>query len=92
MNREEFSKLEESERTLLEGFRPGLYVRVELEHVPCELVTNFDPTYPIILGALQPAEDQFGYVQVHCFVLVSWMIMNYTAYKVMYTYTVQYMS
>lgn len=33
-----------------EGIRSGTYVRVELFSVPAELVTHFDPHYPIIVA------------------------------------------
>ena len=56
--------MDDSQRVEYEGYRPGMYVRVELDRVPAEMVTNFDPNYPVILGGLQAGEDQIGYVQV----------------------------
>lgn len=64
LNRAEFEGVDAESRTLVEGFRPGAYVRIELTDVPCEMIENFDPTYPIIVGGLLPAEERFGYVQV----------------------------
>lgn len=65
INRKEFEGILDPEaRALVEGYRPGSYVRIELRDVPAELVENFDPTYPIIVGGLLPAEERFGYVQV----------------------------
>ncbi|KAJ3522810.1 hypothetical protein NMY22_g11729 [Coprinellus aureogranulatus] len=65
LNRKEFEGILDPEaRALVEGYRPGSYVRIELTDVPAELVENFDPTYPIIVGGLLPAEERFGYVQV----------------------------
>jgi ribosome biogenesis protein BMS1 len=64
LNRAEFEGVDSEARALVEGFRPGIYVRVELSNVPCELVEHFDPHYPIIVGGLLAAEERFGYVQV----------------------------
>lgn len=51
-------------RVQFEGFRPGMYVRVEISAVPCEFVSNFDPHYPVILGGLGSSESSVGYLQV----------------------------
>ncbi|KAK7690130.1 hypothetical protein QCA50_006779 [Cerrena zonata] len=64
LNRAEFEDVDEEARALVEGYRPGTYVRVELVNVPCEMIENFDPTYPLILGGVLPAEERFGYLQV----------------------------
>jgi ribosome biogenesis protein BMS1 len=64
LNRAEFEDIDEESRAVIEGYRPGTYVRIELADVPCELVQNFDPTFPIVVGGLLPAEECFGYVQV----------------------------
>ena len=64
LNREEFQALDEGMRTAIEGFPPGSYLRLEVQGVPCEMVENFDPTYPIIVGGLLAAEGLFGFVQV----------------------------
>jgi len=64
LNREEFQTLDEGSRTAIEGFPPGSYLRIEVQRVPCEMVNNFDPTYPIIAGGLLATEERFGFVQV----------------------------
>jgi len=51
-------------RIQLEGFCPGMYVRVEFKDIPFELITNFDATYPLILGGLLAREENVGFVQV----------------------------
>ncbi|XP_029679284.1 ribosome biogenesis protein BMS1 homolog [Formica exsecta] len=63
INKSEFEGLDDDVRVQLEGYRPGMYVRLELEAVPCELITNLDPTYPIIIGGLLHGEENIGYVQ-----------------------------
>jgi len=64
LNRGEFEGMDDALRVQYEGFRPGMYVRMEVRGVPCELVTNFDPTYPLLVGGLQSNEDQVGYVRL----------------------------
>lgn len=64
LNRSEFEGLDTEARALVEGYRPGSYLRIEFSDVPAELIEHFDPTYPIIVGGLLPAEERFGYVQV----------------------------
>ncbi|KAF8895142.1 hypothetical protein BD779DRAFT_1608832 [Infundibulicybe gibba] len=64
LNRAEFQGVDPESRAMVEGFRPGVYVRIELSDVPCEMIENFSPKYPILVGGLLPAEERFGYVQV----------------------------
>ncbi|XP_025936201.1 ribosome biogenesis protein BMS1 homolog [Apteryx rowi] len=64
LNRAEFEDQDDETRVQYEGFRPGMYVRIEIENVPCEFVLNFDPHYPIILGGLGNGEGNVGYVQL----------------------------
>ncbi|XP_055976730.1 ribosome biogenesis protein BMS1 homolog [Sorex fumeus] len=64
LNRAEFEDQDDDARVQYEGFRPGMYVRIEIENVPCEFVLNFDPHYPIILGGLGNSEGNVGYVQM----------------------------
>ncbi|OCT71985.1 ribosome biogenesis protein BMS1 homolog [Xenopus laevis] len=64
LNRAEFEDQEDDIRVQYEGFRPGMYVRVEIENVPCEFVVNFDPCYPLILGGLGNSEGNVGYIQM----------------------------
>ncbi|XP_023580612.1 ribosome biogenesis protein BMS1 homolog [Trichechus manatus latirostris] len=64
LNRGEFEDQDDETRVQYEGFRPGMYVRIEIENVPCEFVLNFDPHHPIILGGLGNSEGNVGYVQM----------------------------
>ncbi|KAF8507370.1 GTP binding protein [Hysterangium stoloniferum] len=63
LNRAEVEGLDAAARSLVEGHRAGTYVRIELHNVPHELVTYFDPAYPLIAGGLLPAEERMGIVQ-----------------------------
>ena len=64
LNEAEFGDLDNEARAQIEGYRSGSYVRLEIHHVPCELVEHFNPNYPLIVGGLLAAEEQFGYVTV----------------------------
>ncbi|KAH9969460.1 hypothetical protein BC827DRAFT_1151501 [Russula dissimulans] len=64
LNRAEFVNVDSVTRVLVEGYRPGSYVRIELSSVPCEMSEHFDPTRPLVVGGLLSAEEQFGFVQV----------------------------
>lgn len=60
----EFMADDPTTKALVQGFRPGTYVRIEFEKVPAELVENFNPRFPLIVGGLLAHEEAFGYVQV----------------------------
>jgi ribosome biogenesis protein BMS1 len=62
--RKEFAEDDAETRAMVEGHRPGTYVRIEIANVPCTLVENFNPRVPIIVGGLLAHEESFGYVQV----------------------------
>ncbi|KAJ7243717.1 hypothetical protein C8J57DRAFT_1556286 [Mycena rebaudengoi] len=64
VNLAEFQDVPAESRALVEGFRPGTYMHIELADVPCEMIEHSDPAYPIVVGGLLPAEERFGYVQV----------------------------
>ena len=70
MNRAEFEDMDDETRTHYEGFRPGLYVRVQINNMPSEMVENFDPVYPVILGGLLSAEQNIGCVHVSMWQIV----------------------
>jgi len=64
LTRLEFERMDEAQRVDFEGFRAGMYVRVELRRVPFELVDAFDARRILLLGALLPTESNSGCVQV----------------------------
>ncbi|KIY31115.1 ribosome biogenesis protein BMS1 [Cryptococcus gattii E566] len=64
INEDEFGNLDLDARAQIEGYRSGMYVRLEIEGVPCELIENFDPRFPIIVGGLLAAEERFGFITV----------------------------
>lgn len=51
-------------RVQYEGFRPGMYIRIQIKNMPCEFVKNFDPHYPVIVGGLLSGETNIGFLQV----------------------------
>jgi ribosome biogenesis protein BMS1 len=63
-NAEEFGEEGEDMRLQLEGFRNGLYVRIEFSGVPAEFVRYYDPKKPIIIGGLPNMEDTLGLVRM----------------------------
>ncbi|GIY76831.1 hypothetical protein CDAR_178251 [Caerostris darwini] len=63
LNKTEFEDLDDDVRVQFEGYRPGLYLRIEIDSMPCEFVKNFEPCYPLIVGALLKGEEQMGYLQ-----------------------------
>ncbi|GAA5955257.1 hypothetical protein JCM3765_003261 [Sporobolomyces pararoseus] len=62
--KDEFAEDDAETRALVEGHRPGTYVRMEIPNVPYELVENFNPRIPMIVGHLLAHEESFGFVQV----------------------------
>lgn len=64
LNKSVFEGVPDDLRVQIEGYRPGMYVRIELHNVPSEFVENFDPTYPLVIGSLNMGEENIGYVNV----------------------------
>jgi len=64
LNRSEFEGMDDSLRVQYEGYRPGMYVRLEVENIPCEMIQHFTPSTPLVIGGLLKGEDQLGYCQV----------------------------
>ncbi|KAF7268429.1 hypothetical protein GWI33_018439 [Rhynchophorus ferrugineus] len=64
LNKTVFENMPDDVRVQVEGFRPGMYVRIEFTNVPSEFITNFDPTYPLVLGSLNMGEENIGFVNV----------------------------
>lgn len=52
------------QRVFYEGYRAGLYLRLEIDDMPCEFITNFHPSCPVIVGGIQTGETNIGYVRV----------------------------
>ncbi|KAF9580192.1 Glycoside hydrolase 2 (Mannanase, beta-galactosidase) [Lunasporangiospora selenospora] len=64
INQAEFEDDDPMTRAMVEGFRPGTYVRVLLKDMPCEFIRHFEPEFPVIMGGLLPAEENYGFIQV----------------------------
>lgn len=62
LNKSVFENLDNGLRIEVEGFRPGLYVRMLFKDMASEFVTNFDSSYPILIGSLNMAEQNIGFV------------------------------
>jgi len=56
--------LDPSQRQLMEGYRPGTYIRLRFSGIPCEFVENFDPNNPILVGGLGQGEETVGLMQL----------------------------
>lgn len=63
-NAQEFGGEGEDVRLQLEGFRNGLYVRIEFSGVPAEFVRYFSPKNPIVVGGLPNVEQSLGLVRM----------------------------
>ncbi|XP_055373601.1 ribosome biogenesis protein BMS1 homolog [Condylostylus longicornis] len=62
LNKKEFAELNDDVRCQIEGYRPGMYVRMKFANVSSEFIENFDSSYPILIGALNMSEENIGYV------------------------------
>lgn len=64
LNKTVFQEMHDDLRVQIEGYRPGMYVRIELDDVPAEFINHFDPNYPLVIGSLNMSEENIGYVNV----------------------------
>ena len=58
--RAELDAMDPQMRVSMEGYRPGTYVRLRFSGMPYELIKNFDPTAPLVIGGLLNKEHSVG--------------------------------
>ncbi|KAK8671512.1 hypothetical protein V6N13_038106 [Hibiscus sabdariffa] len=63
INIAELEDLDETTRLEIEGFRTGMYIRLEVHDVPFEMIEYFDPCHPILVGGIGLGEENVGYMQ-----------------------------
>jgi len=63
LNRAAFASEDPAVRQQLEGLQPGTYVRLVISRMPCEFITQFDPTRIVLLGGLLANEANMGFCQ-----------------------------
>lgn len=56
--------VDEVTRLEMEGFRTGSYLRLEVNHIPFEMVKYFNPRHPVLVGGIGRGEESVGYMQV----------------------------
>ena len=61
LSKTEFTKNSDIKHT---GIAAGRYVRIELNGLPAEFVTNFQPEIPVLVGGLLPHEISLGYSRI----------------------------
>lgn len=64
INKAEFDSMDQQTRLKIEGYRAGSYVRLVFDNVPPELIENFNPKYPLVIGGLLASEERFGFMNV----------------------------
>lgn len=57
-------ELDEEQRVIMEGHRPGTYLRLRFTGVPCELMQHFDPVQPLLVGGVSASEEGVGFMQL----------------------------
>ncbi|KAE8671859.1 hypothetical protein F3Y22_tig00111881pilonHSYRG00050 [Hibiscus syriacus] len=63
INIAELEDLDETTQLEIEGFRTGMYLRLEFHDVPFEMVEYFDPCHPLLVGGIGLGEENVGYMQ-----------------------------
>ncbi|KAE8683208.1 UDP-Glycosyltransferase superfamily protein [Hibiscus syriacus] len=63
INIAELEDLDETTRLEIEGFRTGMYLRLELHGVPFEMLEYFDPCHPVLVVGIGLGEENVGYMQ-----------------------------
>ena len=61
LSKTEFTKNSDIKHT---GIAAGRYVRIELNGLPAEFVTNFQPEIPVLVGGLLPHDISLGYSRI----------------------------
>jgi ribosome biogenesis protein BMS1 len=61
LSKTEFTKTSDVKHT---GIAAGRYVRIELNGLPAEFVTNFQPEMPVLVGGLLPHEVTNGFTRI----------------------------